>query len=81
MAQRATGVAKKPGRVKTNRTDEPDSSESGPEAELDESIFASLTADLCAHNGDAQPFTLTPPPPQPASAPDDEVWPVAGGTR
>src|ERR1700687_5105748 len=68
MAQRATGVAKKPGRAKTDRADAPDSNGPGAEAELDESIFASLTADLCSHNGDAQTFTLQPPPAAVANA-------------
>ncbi len=56
MAQRAAGVAKRPVRAKTNRT----VALAAQEAELDESKFASLTADLCLRRGNPQAFTLAP---------------------
>src|SRR5258706_13239051 len=56
MAQRAAAVAKQPVGAKTNRT----VALAAEEAELDESKFASLTADLCLRRGNPQAFTLAP---------------------
>ncbi len=58
MGQRATELATRPVRAKTNRADTPASSRSEATAELDESKFGSLTADLCLRKGDPQAFTL-----------------------
>src|SRR5882672_9888521 len=71
MAQRATGAAKRPVRAKTNRADAADPNRSSRDAELDESKFASLTADMFTRRRDAQSFRLAPPPESSNPAPDE----------